>query len=349
MLDYLIVGQGIAGSASALELMFRNRSILAIDAGIKNSSSALAAGIVNPITGRRLVKSWNIDELLPTAKRFYQKAEGLLNASFLQETKVLRVFLNNGERNDFTSKSADPQMKHYLSSEAADLPIGVLGDFGSGWIQPALRLKTPNYLSLLRTHLLQNKNLRAEAFDFTQFESNKSSLNYAGIEAKRIIFCEGKKVLENPFFQELPFSPAKGEFLIIETDECSFSHLIKKGIMLVPLEKANHYWVGATFDHHFIDEEKTEKGRTYLVEKLEKAIGNSYKILAQKVGVRPATKDRRPMIGCYSKDERIALFNGLGSKGVSLSPFLAKNLIDHLEEGKALLSEVNLQRFNKSD
>jgi glycine oxidase len=71
--DYLIVGQGIAGSTLAYMLRKKGKQVFIIDKFSPNSSSQVAAGLVNPITGRRIVKSWLADTALPFAFQFYEE------------------------------------------------------------------------------------------------------------------------------------------------------------------------------------------------------------------------------------------------------------------------------------
>ena len=73
--DFIVVGQGLAGSAVALQLLKRNRKILVIDRLNPNSSSRVAAGLFNPVTGRNLVKTWMADELFSSLHAFYREAD----------------------------------------------------------------------------------------------------------------------------------------------------------------------------------------------------------------------------------------------------------------------------------
>ena len=57
-LDYLIVGMGLAGSALAYFLSKNGKKIALIDNNIDQTSSKIAAGLYNPITGRKMVKTW---------------------------------------------------------------------------------------------------------------------------------------------------------------------------------------------------------------------------------------------------------------------------------------------------
>lgn len=347
MLDYVIIGQGIAGSALALELLFRNKNICVIDAGIENSSSSLAAGIVNPVTGRRLVKSWKIDELLPYSREFYQQAEELLQKRFLRDRKIMRVFIDNRERNDFQTKSAVPGLAKYLDDNIENIPSAIKEEHSGGWIEKAMQVDTSAYLPALRKHLKNNDLLIEEKFDHNALIINKDDFQYKSLKSRQIVFCEGKELLNNPFFSEIPFTPAKGEFLIIDVPDLDIDFMIKKSLMLVPTDIKNRYWVGATFNHHYQNEKPSEKAKDQLLEKLAKVLDCPFKLIDHNCGVRPVSKDRRPIIGSHSVHKNMYLFNGMGSKGISLSPYFAKNFIDALEADDELLADVDLNRFSQ--
>ena len=57
--DYLIIGQGLAGSLLAWELIQRRCSVVVVDNGNENASQ-IAAGLINPITGMRFVKYYSL-------------------------------------------------------------------------------------------------------------------------------------------------------------------------------------------------------------------------------------------------------------------------------------------------
>src|ERR1700722_11248029 len=90
--DVLIVGQGISGTFLSLELERAGISHLVIDERRPFSASRAAAGLINPVTGRRIVTTWMIDELLPFAVEVYGRLEGVLGHSFLQAATVTDFF-----------------------------------------------------------------------------------------------------------------------------------------------------------------------------------------------------------------------------------------------------------------
>lgn len=347
--DYIIIGQGMAGSVLGISLDQAGKKVLIIDNAWKGSSSMVAAGIVNPVTGRRLVKSWKTDQLLGFALQFYKSLEDLFKVKFVNQVDILRVFENVGEQNDFLSKTADPNYEQYLS-EASDEIVteGINADLSFGEIKQSFFINTRIFLQSIEKYFISKQAKIVGEFDVREIEFEKDSIqiemNQKIFQAKKIIFCEGHKMQNNPWFNYLPISPNKGEFLIIKSDELARERLIKKGVMIVPIRE-KEFWVGSTYDHFDLTMQNTEKGKEKVLAKLNKAISAEYEIVEWNYGIRPAVKDRRPLIGLHPEHPQLCLFNGLGSKGVSLAPYFADQLMKNLEAHLELDPQVNINRF----
>lgn len=353
IVDYLIIGQGVAGTVLAFSLLAKGKKIQIVDAGHQYGSSMVAAGIVNPITGRRLVKTWEADRILPIARDFYSELEEKLHTSFYHERSIVRIFENIQQENDFYSKSGESKYEHYLTEKGTTLNDCFKKDFGYGFVNNAAQLMTETFLKKSRSYFIEKKLLIEDSFnpDYKDIQdSSKVSIKGKTINFDKILFCEGAGVMNNSLFNDLPFTPAKGVFALLKSDKFNSNLLIKKGLMIAPTEEKGLYWAGATYDHHNLSLEITEKDKDYIKTKLEKIIreetsSKGYEVMDFGVGIRPTTKDRRPIIGIHPAYDKMVLFNGMGSKGVSLAPWLANELILHLEENKDLPEEVDLRRF----
>src|SRR5215210_7395405 len=95
--DILIVGQGIAGTLLAWELERAGLAIDVADQGHAGAASSAGAGIINPVTGRRLVKSWQIDALLPLARAAYEALESSVGIRCWHPRTVRRLFADERE------------------------------------------------------------------------------------------------------------------------------------------------------------------------------------------------------------------------------------------------------------
>ena len=121
-------------------------------------------------------------------------------------------------------------------------------------------------------------------------------------------------------------------------------NVLNKGVFILP-EGNQQFRVGATYVWDKINEEITVEGKTELLQKLEKLIQTPYHVVEQKAGIRPSTKDRRPILGKHTELPQLAILNGMGTKAVLLAPYFAKQLFEHLYLGIKIHPEVDINRI----
>ena len=345
--DYIIAGQGIAGTVLAQTLLLQGKSVLIIDDPALSQASKIAAGLYNPVVFKRLVKSWKADELIPVMDDFYAGSEKLLNTDFYFKKQIVKIFTEENEK-AFWLKKTNEEIGHYLSKTIEDdfLNTIIYNPLGSSEVLHAGNLDTQKFLSAFRDQFIRNNCLLEEKLEYNQLQVSENSVTYKNINAQKIIFCEGFKALENPWFSWLPFKLTKGEIITIQLDaanEIPVDKVINKGVFILPLGN-NTYKVGATYEWADLTEMPTEKGKFDLVDKLRKVIKVPFTIIEHKAGIRPTVNDRRPLLGIHPQHPALAVFNGMGTKGVMLAPFFAKQLLDFLENGIPLDPEVDIKR-----
>lgn len=341
--DYIIVGQGLAGSILAMELLKRDQSILVFDLYKENSASNVAIGLVNPITGKRLVKSWLIDDLIPKSISTYQELERKFSSSFIRFSDIARVIPNDDIFNQWKPNFDKAVEEGYISSqlgcyssENRELPYFT--------IQKSFYLRTASLLSSIRTYLGSIHSLVEKSFNYSSIENHEDKVIYDGVECKKIIFCEGANGRFNPYFEELPWNVNKGEVIDIEHNQYRFNKILKKNVFLVNEE--THCRVGATYDREHIDELPTQKALDYFSNRLEPILSSNYKTIKHQAAIRPATRDRRPFLGQSKKNKNSLIFNGFGAKGVSLIPYFSEQFSDYLQIGTSIHPEANINRFS---
>lgn len=343
--DYLIVGQGLAGSIFCEHVIQSGRSAVVIDKSSLSNSSKVAAGLYNPITGRKMVKTWNCDQLFSYLTPFYKALETRLQSQFLVEMPIYRPFPSVEELNEWMGKSADSGYARYVK-EIKTKPAfeeDISNNFGGILLDQSGYLDTASFVEKYREYLIANASYFDENLDFDQLSVGEGRVDYKHIQAKAIVFCEGREIQKNPFLDWLPMRPVKGELLMIKTTR-AFDTIYNKGVFVIPLGNGICK-VGATYDNKNLNEVTTSEARDELVKKLHELALFQFEVIDQKVGIRPATKDRKPFLGCHPKFKNVVVFNGLGAKGVSLAPFYAKQLLAHLEQGEELDKEINIERF----
>ena len=343
--DYLIVGQGIAGSLLAYFLLKRNKKILVVDEINTASASRIAAGIFNPITGRRFVKTWMADEIFPFAEATYQDLELFIGKKVYHKLNVIRKFGGKAEFREWELKCNMPGYAAYLEDNrskksVADNEFGFVEIKNSGW------LNIQNFTEGFRNRLLEEKMLLETELDCLDFIFKDEQVFWGNYTFSRVIFCEGYRVMGNPFFKQIPFTHAKGEILTIRAKRLKLEKILSKGIFILPL--GNHFYkVGSTYNWDDLDEKPTEEGKNEIIEKLEQLIGNKFEIITHRAGIRPTVRDRRPILGLHPVFVNLGILNGLGTKGVSLAPYFANHLVEFLEDGAELLPQVDIKRFEK--
>lgn len=346
--DAIIVGQGLAGSVLALTLLKAGYKILVIDDPALSSCSRAAAGIWNPVVFKRLTKSWLADEVVPELQSFYREASALLDVALIRERAIIKPFTEEQEKklwiqkaqtgNDFLDPSVYENLKITSSSDT-------ITHYSK--VRQAGNLDVKLFLDKTREYLQQKESYLGESFDHSLLEHDTAGISYKHIEAKRIIFCEGHLISQNPLFSELTLKPAKGEVLTIRCERLLLQHdIFNKGIFILPLGE-HLYKVGATYDWQDLTDKPTGDAGQYLTDKLIAVISLPFTLVNHEAGVRPAMIDRRPVVGSHPHYPNVYVFNGFGTKAVMLAPFFARQLLAFLEDGTALHPEVDPGRFFK--
>lgn len=344
--DFLLIGQGLAGTALSYRIWENNLSFIVLDTPERNNSSRIAAGLYNPVTGKKMVRTWLADQLFPEIEPFYEKLENLLQKKFLVKKNIYRPFLSIEEQNEWMGHSGDPLLQPYFEKiYSSPLFEEVHNPFGGIMLKNSGYLDINTLLDAYAEFLLSNKSLLQEEFEEEKLEILAEGVRYKGIIAKGIIYCNGLGAKESRFFANMPFAPVKGEILDLEQDFYPEA-IINRGVFRISLPNGLQR-VGSTYTWHDLDEGPTERGKNELLEKLEKLIVNKKaEIQMHRSGIRPATKDRRPLLGKHPEHESVYIFNGFGAKGVSLVPYFSKMMMELLLHGKEPQKEVNIRRCN---
>jgi glycine/D-amino acid oxidase-like deaminating enzyme len=345
--DYLIIGQGICGTMLSWFLNKEGKSFVVIDEGKENSSSKIAAGIINPVTGRRYAYTWMIDEVMPFAVDSYKDIGKHLAVELAFPKSIIDFFPSPQMRSAFIERLTENDTYLHSYPDQNHFNQYFNYDFGCGEIRPAYTVDLQVLLSTWREKLLELNAIREERFDVNALKLTNDSVSYDAITAQRIIFCDGTDGVNNPWFQMLPYAPNKGEALIIECKELTNAHIFKKGLMLAPLTSQDVYWVGSNYQWEFVDAEPSEQFYRHAVSVLNGWLTKPYKVLAHKSAVRPATLERRPFVGLHPQFQNIGIFNGMGTKGTSLAPFFANQFAQHLVYNFPIAPEADVRRFTR--
>ena len=346
--DFLVVGHGIAGATLAYVLRQRGHRVLVYDPGQANSASNVAAGLMNPVAGKRFALTWRAAELLPFAAEFYRELEQRFSQPFFTATPILKLFSSLEEQNAVLARSADRPWGDFVAGFATtdpDLP-GVNSPFGGAWLRHGGHVAVRELLAALAAEGTRDGWLRTEKFDWPSLATSSAGATYAGqVRARHVICCEGAAAVRNPYFDWLPLTPNQGEVLDVECADLSAAQVLNRGAYVVPVGAAR-FRVGATYRWPPFAEGITAVGREELAARLAVITDLPFAVVGQRGGVRPAVRDRRPLLGQHPTVPALSFCGGYGSKGVMLAPRLAVLLADCLENRAELWPDVNLLRYD---
>lgn len=347
MKRYIIVGQGLSAYVIAHHFQLQNAEIRIIGEPGLSSSSLVAAGIWNPIVFKRLTKSWMADQLIPSLEKFYGECENKFNIPLITKRNLIRPFSEKQEV-DLWLKKANGEAKGFLSekifTEDKNKFMNCPMPLGYGEVLQAGSLDIKSFIEKSRRFF--GENVKNEIFDHTQLQIQSEKIIYREMIADGIIFCEGHLIRNNPFFSYIPMKPVKGEVLEIQCNELNFKNaVINKGGFLMDLGEGE-FKAGSTFNWNELNEAPSEEGKSEIIKKIAQITNKEYGIKKHEAGIRPSVIDRRPVMGVHPHYKNLFVFNGLGTKGVMLAPYLADNFVHFVLNKEALNPEANVNRFN---
>jgi glycine/D-amino acid oxidase-like deaminating enzyme len=313
------------------------------------SAYSVAAGVINPVTGRWMTKTWNADHLLPLAEQTYREIEKKLGIQIYHPIPEIRFCQNEDDVKRVGRRIRNPRYADVLgaylepgkaSAEFTDL-------HGSFEIKGAAYVDLPKLVDSLRSYFSERGQFRDEVFDHEALTSNSQIWTYGDLSAETVIFCQGAATNENPWFKNLALNPVKGETLLCQSKSLQLPHTLyhhKKWLLPYP---DGSFRIGATYDEDDLSPEPTQAKAEELLDAARGALKKPHEIAIQShlAGLRPSTIDNRPIVGQHPSEKGLYVLNGLGSKGASTGPAMAKILVDHLIAIRPIEEEVSISRF----
>lgn len=339
---FLIIGQGLAGTALAWQLHWRGIAFLIVDREEKVTSSKIAAGLVTPITGMRLNLNWRYDTLHPEALGFYRKIETFLDDSFYYELPIVRLLRDEKAAALWEKRCQQPEVQPYLNG-SGDVdsaifrnPYGGFQQQHSGW------LDTAAFLQKSREYFQSIGNWRSGEVSPAALSLESSWVTWQGETFSKAVFCTGWEAAAHPWFDWVPFQSAKGTVLSLQADTKGESRIINRGCWLLPTTQGG-LRAGPTYELNFTDSQvPSPEALSGLETKLRTLLNIDFKILGQQTAVRPIIKGHQALMGLHPARPQIAFLNGLGSKGVLRAPWASRHLVEHLIDGAKIEPSLDL-------
>ena len=353
MQKILVLGHGIAGALLSYQLRRMGADVFVVEHPSRPGSSRIAAGIINPVTGKRYAKSWDYEKFWTAATTLYRQLESEFGIQCLHERPILRLLGSAEEANNWSARCALPEFQDFMA-EAAD--AGIWQNYLAqasyyGRIDHSAQVDFKTLLDALEQNLRSINRFEHRNFSYDDISAAQQSYD-------AIVCCEGAMGSANPFFPEIRWQSAKGEGLLVEFLDQDLNQMLQQTDNAPMLKKdliiaspggrwQGLSWVGASFYWDFENEQPTEKGHLPIIDSLEKMLSTPYRIHQHFAGIRPVVTDRRPLLGCSLQQDNCYVFNGLGAKGALLAPYWSQQMAAFVLEQKTVDPVVNVARFRK--
>jgi len=341
-----LIGGGLAGSILAWHLYWSDDQWKWSDEHYSRRPSDIAAGILNPITGRKYALSWKFPELLEEAKTFYRKVEREIGEQVFRELPLYRGIRDDRIYQEWDIRSADhPQYMGQVKTASE--------------LCPELHTTSAYFGEVYHAHQLWISKFCTATWDFMSVRSRDSctsapqmmdqesvASSTAIAHSGKVIIAQGPSRSLEDLFPLEALHRTKGDVFLIRSGRPDHSRIIKDRFFLCPLWVDDLYWVGSNYEHRADSDEPTERMAVQLRDFCDEILEGDYQLIRHIAAYRPTVVDRRPIIGPHSQHDHIYLCNGLGTKGASLGPLAARLLMDFIRHENSIPEHVSIARFS---
>lgn len=340
----LIIGQGLAGTALAWRLWDRGMPFLIVDRDAAVTCSKVAAGLITPITGMRLTVSWRYEMFYREALRFYRDCGKRMKQRFFFPRGYVRLLKNEPEIAKWHKRRRDPDMQPFLHRQTPELNAEVIHQPENGFQQRhAAWLDTNAYLEASRRFFESLDSYTTADVKPEDVQDDANGVDWNAQRFSHVIWAQGWSAEKHPLFHWVPFQSALGTILTVEADLQGEKRILNRGCWLLPRNDGT-LRAGSSYEWKFDDPNTPSPAQVQTLEAtLHSLLKVPTNITATQTAVRPIIKNRQALMGTHPTHPRVAFLNGLGSKGSLRSPWLARHLIEHLLDGAAIDTEMDLQ------
>jgi glycine/D-amino acid oxidase-like deaminating enzyme len=327
----LVAGSGIAAAFVCANLIQQDVRVIHFADPALQGASHIAAGLVNPVTGRQYAVSWRTVECLDALDRFFQIPWLASAQSYFHAMQIYRPFPDIFSLNEWTAKTTRPEFEGLTDiaytpwrPELIHNPHGGMLHHRGGW------LDIPNFLKHVQQLFLRSGRYRHIPeklwYDKLHPEAHSYTLHTENLPYDAVIFCEGMGMTENPFFR-VQLAPLKGQILSIRA-AADMDRIVSSGIFVVPLGDGL-FRLGSTYERNYTHAMPDAAG----VSELQSEASRWWKpgamdVVQHVAGIRPSTADRMPILGRHDLYPALWILNGLGAKGVLQGPRMAEIITD---------------------
>jgi glycine/D-amino acid oxidase-like deaminating enzyme len=343
--DYLVIGQGLVGTWLSYYALKAGKTCLVVNDSHTAAASQVASGVINPVTGRRIVQTWMIDTFLPFALKAYSDLGAHINATIVKKAPVVLIHPSLQMQESFEYRYEHDNV-YLQKNNSTNFEAFMHTPFGTGQIDQTIWIDLNSMIAGWREQLIKHHQFIDTRFEIADLQITNEGVVWKDIQANRIVFSDGLSSIQNPYFSMLPFAPNKGEALIVEIKGLPNQAIYKHNLSIVPW-KDQLFWVGSNYEWEYADAAPSSAFRTKMEDALKQLLKIPFTVVDHIAGIRPANQERRPFIGLHPVYPAIGICNGMGTKGCSLAPYFAHQFIEYCEKGVPIHPEASLARFEE--
>jgi glycine/D-amino acid oxidase-like deaminating enzyme len=359
--DYLVIGQGIAGTVLAQSLASRGLTFWVIDAPNPESASHVAGGILDPVSGQKFTPAWRGREFLDASQKFFSDFQEDLGLDASLAQGVQRAF-SNPDAPGWFAKRAQAWEEQGFRLEKLDLsqiPKQALTEWGGFSVPEGGAFSVTRILSAFRRSLKEKDQLIEGKIRWSDLVISESGVECLGLRARRVVLCLGHELLDfEDFAKSARWGNTRGEILDCEWPEQDWGgSVFKSHYALIPTEKKGRFRWAANYVNRTREASPTPESREILLQGFAQSFSQEARekiqIIGQRAGIRLSVIDHMPVIGDLTHWggawDRVAVFTAFGSKGLLWSPLCASWLLDALEKKIAVPIEVSSRRLRREN
>jgi glycine/D-amino acid oxidase-like deaminating enzyme len=349
--DFLIIGGGITGMWVAHYLIQYQQNCLLIDEGLPNTASRIASGVMNPITGKYLIKTWRADDFFPHAQQAYtQLCQQLSLPHTTRPINIVWLIKQQQQWQEMQQLSQTETIAPWIHQLQQNNYLPQLQQHYGHIAIKAYFIELHKLIPAFHQYLAQKNAILYQKMNYQDCQIHTNGITWGDIKAKHVIFCDGIAALQNPYFQHLPLVPLKGERLLVQLPDLpNITNIIKaSGLSIVPHTAPDIYWVGSNYQHWNNNPTPTTEQYQKFTQTLDQLLHIPYQVLDHQAAIRPAVLHRYPFVGKHPQYPQLSVLNGMGTKGTTLAPFFAQQLIQHLLYQHPIDPEVSIDQYKKN-
>ncbi len=311
----------------AWHLHWQGFEVIIVDRQQTITASKAAAGLITPVTGKRMVKMNDYEAYWQYAQEFYRRVEAATGEKFFFEVTMVRWFRNQEEQDTFMN------VRHRQYAENIKLQYDKAGAVKGFEMRPAGRLKTADYLKATWKYFGEKNATRCGNVQVrSDVRLSEEGVEIASMQltARKIIFTTGYEKESAEWFPDVPDQPASGDLLKVRIPNRKEERITHQGIWIVP-EGDSIFSVGSTYDWQRLSNEGSEAGKQQLLRQLSAAEQATAEVVEHVAAVRPAMKNRKVVAQLHSSERRVGILNGLGAKGSLVAPYKARAFVEKIK------------------